>query len=143
MSELYNESGAIDPTCAEAISKVLPRPGEVWVSAQSKRYVCLKRHERFCNALMLRDTPFPGTIELNPRIGGFTNPAQITYVNEFNYGFKEQDMPEAEFQELLERVSDKIGMTITASETPVRPVIVKPIVTEVRCKSSFPLSGQN
>lgn len=132
MSEVFNASGAYDPTAGEAIRHTLPQPGEIWATKDGKLFLCLKRHSSYCNILALRDSITNGTtvIPVNG-VPYYTNPALVCFIFEQNYGSYIDSMTEEAFDSLIECVSEKLGISIPITRYIVEePVSTAPAVTQ-------------
>lgn len=114
-----NASGYYDETPYKAVF-MGAQPGEIWNTTQGKEYLIVAKHNNnLYTVLALQENYKPDHLEITSRQQMYVNPAMIQYLfgqvlNDFV-----KELPEEEFNKVLEAVSDALCITVKVNKVEV------------------------
>ena len=118
VSMKYNGSGYYDETPYKATMQ-MAKPGEIWTSDTGKEFLILKNHGTLCTVLhLLNRVPRNSTdsIEVLTEMPRWTNPSMLIYLFNQSLGEYVETIAEDEFQDIMEIVGERLGVTITVQK---------------------------
>lgn len=114
-----NASGYYDETPYRAVFRGA-QPGEIWKTTLGKEYLIVASHNsNMFTVLALYDQYKPDTIEVTSRQVMYTNPAMIQYLFGSNLTDFVKELPEDEFDAVVDAVSDALCINIKVNKVEV------------------------
>lgn len=112
-----NGSGYIDETPVKSGVLTGPQPGEIWEDTNGKLFLILKNQSGYSNVLAMQgNTAHDDNIAINTEMGiFFVNPGMVRFLLGRDKGRYIYTIPLDKHMEIMEAVSDRLGVTIRVS----------------------------
>lgn len=112
-----NGSGYYDETPVKSGVLTGPQPGEIWEDTNGKLFLILKNQSGYSNVLAMQgNTAHDDNIAINTEMGiFFVNPGMVRFLLGRDKGRYIYTIPLDKHMEIMEAVSDRLGVTIRVS----------------------------
>lgn len=111
-----NASGYYDETPYKAVFRGA-QPGEIWKTSLGKEYLVIAAHNsNMYTVLGLCDQYKPDSMEITSRQVMYTNPAMLQYAFGNTLSDFVKELPEDEFEKVVEAVSDALCITVKVNK---------------------------